>query len=353
MSIRTRFAVFCLAIAVSAASVTPGTATGAEQPPADAASATAATADSAGTVFQVQRTADLRYRNFEGKGEDPPADSPNVQVSAGLCDVYLPKAAGDTQSAETPPETEPQRRWPVILVIHGGGWATGDKWTMERHARQLAESGFAAVAINYRHAPVAKFPDQVDDVRAALVWIVDQAQRFGFDLDRVGLYGYSAGGHLALMVATVADESWQRVEPTTHWSREDGRWDKLPKIAAVCIGGPPTDFRDLPPDNTALSYFLGGSRRECPEVYEAASPICFASPGDPPIQIIQGEADGIVPAKNSRLYHQALVRSGVDASLQTLPGTGHLFAFLSPKLTEWMLGFFDQKLGSVRPTTSP
>ncbi len=308
-----------------------------ETPPADEGASGEATSPPE-ERFRVSRIADLTYCDVQGI--DQPA--------AGLCDVYLPKVsqpgenAGDQQDSAG---ANASPRWPVVLAIHGGGWATGHKWTMDRHARQLAEQGFAVVSINYRLAPAAKFPDQVDDVRAALAWVGQQADRFHFDLDRVGLYGYSAGGHLALMVATVADEPWRRVEPTSRWAKDDPRWKRLPKIAAVCIGGPPTDFRDLPPDNTALAYFLGGSRRECPEVYEAASPICFASHGDPPIQIIHGEADGIVPAKNSQRYHQALLRSGVDASLQTLPGKGHLFAFLSPQLTEWMVGFFDQKLG--------
>ena len=345
MFFRIKRIVACLALVVGCGCVagiwpdlTP--ATGLE-PPAGEGQAAGKHGSSASQKFEVQRVADLRYAQFDG------IDQP----SAGLCDVYVPKVSGGETAASSasrsPASTASEatsRRWPVVLVIHGGGWATGNKWTMDRHARQLAENGFAAVSINYRLAPAAKFPDQVDDVRAALAWIVDSADRFGFDLDRVGLYGYSAGGHLALMVATVADEPWDRIEPTTRWADDDPHWTKLPAIAAVCIGGPPTDFRDLPPDNTALSYFLGGSRRECPEIYEAASPICFASAGDPPIRIIQGEADGIVPAKNSKRYHQTLVRCGVDASLETLPGKGHLFAFLSPQLTEWMIGFFDQKL---------
>ncbi|MCO8124457.1 alpha/beta hydrolase [Stieleria sp. TO1_6] len=280
-------------------------------------------ADPPAALYEVERTADVRF-----------GDLPE---SSGLCDIYLPQPI-------EPAESDSQPRWPVVLVVHGGGWATGDKWSMGRHARQLAQHGFAAIAINYRLAPAAKFPTQVDDLRTALVWTNEQASQYGFDLEHVGLYGYSAGGHLVSLIATLADESWNRVAPTTDWPRDDPRWGKLPKIAAVCIGGPPTDFRQLPLDNTTLAYFLGGSRREKPQVYAAASPVCFVSPTDPPFQIIHGAADGLVSIDQAQAFHQALVDANVQSAFETLPKRGHLLAFISPQLTTTMLDFFHQQL---------
>ena len=280
-----------------------------------------------GAEFEVKKTPNLQYR-------EPTEEERGV---AATCDVYLPQPKSGKEAAG-------DRSWPVIVVVHGGGWVTGNKWTMDRHARQLAAKGFAAVSINYRLAPSAKFPEQVDDVRSALVWVSENAKTYSFDPQRVGLYGYSAGGHLVSLVATTVDEPWQRVRRTTSWKQDDERWSKIPRIQAVCIGGPPTDFRYLPPDNTALSFFLGGTRRELPDVYAAASPICFTSAKDPPFQIIHGEADGIVPVKNAKDFHKALVDANVDASLETLPGKGHLLSFISPKLTHWMLAFFEEQL---------
>lgn len=286
-----------------------------------------------GVIFDVIKKPNVRYCDYS-RPDTPPG---------GLCDVYLPHSKSDTGGSVG---AEIGRRWPVILVVHGGGWATGDKWTMDRHARQLAKKGFAAVSINYRLAPTSKFPDQVDDVRSALVWIAQHADEYSFDAKRVGLYGYSAGGHLVSLVATLADEQWDDVRRTTSWSQDDARWEKIPSIRAVCIGGPPTDFRYLPPDNTSLAFFLGGSRRQVPDIYAAASPICFTSPKDPPFQIIHGEADGIVSVANSKDFHRALVNSQVNASIETLPNKGHLLAFISPKLTEWMLSFFEKQLST-------
>lgn len=323
-----------------------------ERPEIQGGNATAdAQLSSGNNGFGVHKTSDIRFCDH----------LPGQAESEHTCDVYVPLSSTDTSPKVTPSADAPaagappvgapkatadvaERRWPVILLVHGGGWATGSKWTMDRHARQLAKKGFAAVSINYRLAPSSKFPDQVDDVRSALVWITENAKSYGFDTDRVGLYGYSAGGHLVSLVATLADEPWETVRQTTSWEQHDARWEKLPRIRAVCIGGPPTDFRGIPLDNTSLSFFLGGSRRERPDVYTAASPICFTSPTDPPFQIIHGEADGIVSVENAKEFHLALVKSNVSSSLHTLPGKGHLLAFISPKLTDWMLGFFEEQL---------
>ena len=112
---------------------------------------------------------------------------------SGLCDVYLPM-------------TTPAEGHPVILVVHGGAWISGDKWTIAGYARELAESGFAAIAINYRLAPQHKFPKQVDDVRQALVWTSENAPEYSLNLNRVGLFGYSAGGHLVSLVSSLAEK---------------------------------------------------------------------------------------------------------------------------------------------------
>ncbi len=261
---------------------------------------------------------DLRYSDNDGK--------------AGLCDVYMP--AGSKDNA----------RLPVIVVVHGGGWASGDKWTMEGYSRLLARGGFVVVNINYRLAPAYVFPSQVDDVRSALMWTKENADRFSIDTDRLGLFGYSAGGHLTALVASLADESIDDQATASEWSSADPRWKELPEIKAICIGGPPCEFRTLPLDNTTLAYFLGGSRREKPGVYVAASPAAHTSALDPVTQIIHGAGDLIVPIKTSHEFHAAQVSAGVDSRLEVIPGQGHMLTFLNPKTSQKVVEFFSDVL---------
>jgi triacylglycerol lipase len=278
---------------------------------------TATAAETAGSV-DVKVITNERFSDCDGK--------------AGLCDVYCPTTR------------PPKEGHPAVVVVHGGGWISGDKWTLENYSRYLAKHGFVAVTINYRLAPTHKFPAQVDDVRSALIWTSRNADRFDIDVNRLGMFGYSAGGHLSALVASLADESIEVRSAASQWEPSDPRWTQLPPIRAVCAGGPPCDFRSLQPDNSMLAYFLGGSRREKPQVYVAASPAAHVSPGDPVTQLIHGESDLIVPVSESRQFHQLQRDAGIDSRFELMPKQGHMITFLNPKTSQKMLEFFQEVL---------
>jgi triacylglycerol lipase len=247
---------------------------------------------------------------------------------AGLCDVYLP--------ASDPPHNG----YPVVIVIHGGGWAAGDKWSIATYSRLLAQEGIVAVAINYRLAPTHKFPAQVDDVRSAMVWVHQNAQRLKLNSNQVGLFGYSAGGHLSALLASLADETMVVRAAASNWPVTDARWKQLPKICAVCAGGPPCDFRSLPIDNSTMAYFLGGSRREKPEAYIAASPAAHVSGDDPVTQLFHGEGDALVPLAGTQEFHKSQVKAGIDSRLTVIPKQGHMLTFISPATYQTVVNFF-------------
>ncbi len=274
----------------------------------------------------VRCIADQRYSDAAGR--------------SGLCDVYLPNKNSDSENLR-----------PAIVIVHGGAWMSGDKWTLASHSRLLARHGFVVVTINYRLAPQHKFPCQVDDVRQALIWTADHAQEYAIDLNRVGMFGYSAGGHLSALVALLADEPMAAQQQASQWEANDPRWKKLPTVNAVCIGGPPCDFTNLPIDNTSMAYFLGGSRRQVPKIYQSASPLTHVSANDPPVQIIHGDADFMVPIANSRKLYRKLKLAGRDVRFRTLARQGHMITFVDPRTKQTMLDFFQQQF--IQPTLSP
>lgn len=284
-------------------------------------------ADSSGVVHSgrestfangIRLKQDQRFSEQEGK--------------AGLCDVYLP--ASDA----------PKDGYPVVIVIHGGGWAAGDKWTIASYSRLLAQEGIVAVTINYRLAPAHKFPAQVDDVRSAMVWVRQNAPRLKVNANKVALFGYSAGGHLSALLASLADETMVVRAAASNWPVTDKRWKQLPKICAVCAGGPPCDFRSLPIDNNAMAYFLGGSRREKPEAYVAASPAAHVSGDDPVTQLFHGEGDALVPLAGTRDFHKSQVKAGIDSRLAVIPKQGHMLTFISPTTYQTVINFFREVL---------
>lgn len=251
---------------------------------------------------------DLRYQTFRD-GSDP--------GQGGLCDLTIP--GGEP----------PENGFPVVIVTHGGGWISGDKWTMTSFNRELAKSGIAALTINYRLAPANLFPTRLDDLRAAMLWLTEQSERFNLNVQQIGLWGYSAGAQISLVAAAVANEPIQTRSWTTAWPADDRRWTNLPIVAAVVGGGSPCEFKTLPPANRSMAYWLGGSREELPEIYAAASPTSHLDRDDPPILLIHGTSDLIVPIRSARLMKAAAEQVGATCDVLELPGDGHVTTFTS------------------------
>lgn len=237
---------------------------------------------------------------------------------------------------------------PAVLVIHGGGWSTGDKWTMSGPARQIASAGLVAVAINYRLAPAHPFPAQLDDVRLAFDWVRTNADKYGIDPTRIGLFGYSAGGHLAAMLAVLTDEPVAVQQATSDLAPDHPLLRQPVRPAAVVAGGAPCDFRDLPLDNTILAYFFGGSRREKPAAYRNASPTAHASRNDVAIQFLHGGSDLLVPPRTARQLFEKHRDLGVPSQWHELDDLGHLFAFLSPDLRSRAVRYLAEEMNGMQ-----
>ena len=214
---------------------------------------------------------------------------------------------------------------PVVIMIHGGAWIAGDKWQVADHAKQMARRGFVVMAINYRLSPKHKWPAHLDDCFAALRWILEHAEEWKGDVNRVGTWGYSAGAQLALLTALN--------------SRND-----LPKVRAVVAGGAPCDLTFIPEDTKALASVLGGSRAEFPDRYRNASPISFISPDAPPVYFFHGDDDFLVPLSNSIQMHESLRAKGINTVHRTVTGKGHLIAFLDQQSRLEAIEFLEKYL---------
>jgi acetyl esterase/lipase len=107
-----------------------------------------------------------------------------------LADLYLPKN-----------KKEPR---PVIIWLHGGGWRFGDRKLGPDFSKYFASQGFVMVSIDYRLSDEDIFPAQIHDVKTAIRWVKSIAEQYGLDGNNIGLWGSSAGGHLAAL-ATVTE----------------------------------------------------------------------------------------------------------------------------------------------------
>jgi len=202
-------------------------------------------------------------------------------------------------------------------MVHGGGWAARDKGDMDKISRELVRHGYAVLNINYRFAPVYRYPSQLMDLQQALKWIANHSSRYDLDLDRISAWGYSSGAHLVALLAGYNYTENSMLEQDCN----------VPRIRAVVAGGVPSDLRKFK-DGPILKRFLGGSRDQMPGVYADASPVFHVSTDDPPVFLYHGNLDLLVRVDHSTDYHEALRDQGVDSGLYLHAARGHATMFL-------------------------
>ncbi len=245
------------------------------------------------------------------------------------CDVYVPHGAGP---------------YPTLLAIHGGGWASGNKFQWFRHARKMARAGFVVVAINYRHAPKYKFPAQIHDCKAAVRWIRKNAATYKVDSNCLGGIGYSAGGHLIALLGT-SDSNDGLEGPMPKNERQIST-----RLQAVAVGGGPCNFDWIADESNSLAYWLGASRAADPEIYRQASPTSFITKDDPPFCFYHGSSDRIVPSHSAEAMHQMLLGQGLESEFKTWTGSGHITTFTNSETIDFAIEFFDLHLrGNGQP----
>jgi acetyl esterase/lipase len=245
----------------------------------------------------------------------PGAPPRPVVVSEAL--VYA-RPGGEPLRADVhrPPEPGPH---PGVLLVHGGAWHGGRREEMHRIAMRLARRGYVAVSVDYRLAAAALYPAPLDDLQAALGWMRAEATTLALDPQRIAVWGYSAGAHLAALLALGRPET---------------------RLRAVVAGGLPADLAGF--DNLVVRRFLGVARDEDPALWEEASPVRWVRPGAPPFFLYHGRRDRLVPPDQTRQMAEALAAAGVPHEVFARPG-GHIDTFLDDDaLTVRALAFLDR-----------
>jgi len=214
---------------------------------------------------------------------------------------------------------------PLVIWIHGGAWVTGDK-DEENPTGVLVEAGFAVASIEYRPATVAAFPAQLEDCQTALAWLRTAAKKYRIDPERVGVWGHSAGGHLAALLAGNAGVgNRSAVQAVCDWSGpvdlqrlvEDSA-DDYRKVAQEMLWrlylGPAAD-------NLKRRDSFTSSQRT--KLFQSGSPISCIAEKMPPMLVMHGEQDRIVSVRQSRRYVKRLEQLGAPMDYIELPGIGH------------------------------
>ena len=218
-------------------------------------------------------------------------------------DLYLPKQPASAKI-------------PCIVVVHGGGWRSGDENRFAHIAGKLAEEGFAAACIGYRLIPEVEFPAPVVDCKAAVRWVRANAAKHGLDPDRIGAIGGSAGGHLVAMLGT--SDAVAKLEG------EGGNAGVSSRVHAVVAMATPADM---------TQGRVGGTIGA--ELARLISPVTHVSSKSAPILLLHGTKDTLVPMAQSELLLEKYRQAGAKAELVKIEDGAHAF---------WNLTQFDQTM---------
>ncbi len=236
------------------------------------------------------------------------------------------------------PKDPAQQPLPVIVWIHGGGWVGGSKDDATGLLCGFAQRGYACASVEYRFADVAVFPAQIQDCKAAIRFLRANAQEYGLDAQRIGAWGDSAGGHLVALLGTSGDV--QALEG------DAGNMEQSSRVQAVCDWYGPVGFAEgTMAQDHPISVLLGGTPQSNRELARQADPITFISAGDPPMLIMHGDRDNLVPVQLSRGFADALSAGSVDVTLDIIRGAGHGDGFWGvTAIYDKVLNFFDKVL---------
>ncbi|MBT3378722.1 MAG: alpha/beta hydrolase [Lentisphaerae bacterium] len=243
---------------------------------------------------------------------------------------------------------------PAMVFIHGGGWRAGSKKRVPGFLRKAhAEGWLAVVSVEYRFTDVAVHPAQVDDCARAIQFVRQNAGEWNIDPNRIGVTGGSAGGHLAAYMALQVDEASPVSEDPVE--RQSSR-----VLFAIPFAGP-TDWGLLsrlehrhPAYRQLIGYEPGTPAGEmAADRIRDVSPLSFVSADDPPILIVHGDADQVVPIEHAQVLEAALKKVGVPVELHVVKGGKHGVAGAGGKAGVRADAYMRERLSAPRPPGPP
>ncbi|MCX5662636.1 MAG: alpha/beta hydrolase [Planctomycetota bacterium] len=235
------------------------------------------------------------------------------------------------------------QRPPLILYIPMGGMSSCLKANVPAW---LVDYGFAVASIECRVSSEVPAPAPVYDCKSAIRWLRAHAGEHGYNPDAIGVWGHSAGGLLASLMATSSGR------PELEGDGPHREVSSAVQAAIDCCGSP-HDLAYFTRPGVATRFagvtgnidrYLGGPLAQKLDLARLVSPAMYVSPNCPPVFLIHGDRDHVVPLEETVMFHESLKAAGVDSTLLVLPGIGHSWdpAMVRPAV----VGFFNRTLGA-------
>jgi pectinesterase len=214
-----------------------------------------------------------------------------------------------------------KKRNPAVIMIHGGGWRSGNKNQMHLMAQEIAAKGYSCFAIEYRLSLEAKYPKGIIDVKNAIKFIKDNAGKFNVDPDKIAVLGCSSGGQMAALIGTTNKNP--DFEEASFKSKSSSKVNAIIDIDGVLAFRHPESS-----EGEMASFWLGGSYDEKPENWQNASALSHTDKNTPPILFICSSMDRFHAGRNDMIA--ILNKNKIYSEVRIIEDSPHSFWFFEP-----------------------
>jgi len=214
-----------------------------------------------------------------------------------------------------------QKLNPAVIMIHGGGWRSGNKDQMQLLAQEIASKGYACFAIEYRLSLEAKYPAGIYDVKNAIKFVKDNARKFNADPNKIAVLGCSSGGQMAALIGTTNRDA--AFEDGTNKSKSSASVQAIIDIDGILAFKHPESK-----EGEMAGFWLGGSYEENPENWKNASALSHTNKNTPPVLFINSSFDRFHAGREDMIA--VLNQNKIYNEVKTIPDSPHSFWFFQP-----------------------
>ncbi|WP_276483733.1 alpha/beta hydrolase [Paraflavitalea pollutisoli] len=231
-----------------------------------------------------------------------------------LLDVFAPKGKSRKQR-------------PAILIIHGGGWRSGNRTQHHPLAQQLASRGYVCFTPEYRLSTEALYPAAVHDLQAAIRYIRTQGRQYGIDTNQLAVLGFSAGGQLAALLGVTGNHP--AFEGNGCHTKTGTEVQAILDLdGTLSFVHPESGEGDDSKGISAATYWFGYPKKENAALWEAASPLTYVGPHTPPTLFLNSSVDRMHAGRDD--YMKILRQYGIRTEVYTFEGAPHTFPLFEP-----------------------
>lgn len=221
-----------------------------------------------------------------------------------------------------------KKRNPAVIMIHGGGWRSGNKNQMKVMAQEIASKGYSCFSIEYRLSLEAKYPEGVYDVKNAIKFIKDNFRKFNVDPNKIAVLGCSSGGQMAALIGTTNKNL--AFDDVKNKSKSSSKVNAIIDIDGVLAFKHPESS-----EGEIAAFWLKGTSAEVPENWKNASALTHTDKNTPPILFINSSIDRFHAGRDDMIA--ILNQNNIYNEVHTIKDSPHSFWFFNPWFDETVL----------------